>query len=548
MDQPIADRSSRSSFRQLWPWLFVLLVILLVGFIRFRLLDMPLERDEGEYGYAGQLLLQGIPPYELAYNMKLPGTYFIYALGMGIFGQTVAGIHLTLLLANSLTCVFVFLLGRKIFGVNAGLAACATYGILSVSPAVMGMAGHANHFVVLFAVPATLLLWSSLESGRASKLFFSGLLYGLGFLMKQQGVCFCLFGCAALLAVGIGQKKLLTKSFAGRSLIFGMGMLLPFALVCAGLAGGGVFSKFWFWTFSYASRYAANVPLADGLGYLRGFVERKGVIFEGFVALAVLGTVVAASSHRLRRSIYFVAAFSAFSFLGTAIGLYFREHYFILLLPALALEVGLAVVGLQNYLESKATRGLALVIPWLCFAMIFGGNVFYQRKYFFEWPANQIVQIIYHLDPVLETPVIAQYIREHSPADARIAVIGSEPQIYFYARRRAATGYLYTYALMEPQPFALRMQREMISEIEASQPEYLVWVTAADSWNIRTNSDRTIINWFFQYAQANYERVGIADSHSTAQPIFLWEADAKNYQGEPDLALFRRKVDPAKTK
>lgn len=35
----------------------------------------PLERDEGEYAYAGQLMLQGIPPYQLAYNMKLPGTY-----------------------------------------------------------------------------------------------------------------------------------------------------------------------------------------------------------------------------------------------------------------------------------------------------------------------------------------------------------------------------------------------------------------------------------------------------------------------------------------
>ena len=62
-----------------------------VGFIRVRLLEMPLERDEGEYAYAGQLLLQGIPPYELAYNMKLPGTYFAYAAGMAVFGQTIGG-------------------------------------------------------------------------------------------------------------------------------------------------------------------------------------------------------------------------------------------------------------------------------------------------------------------------------------------------------------------------------------------------------------------------------------------------------------------------
>jgi len=53
---------------------FLALTILSFALIRFRLRDMPLERDEGEYAYAGQLILEGIPPYHLAYNMKFPGT------------------------------------------------------------------------------------------------------------------------------------------------------------------------------------------------------------------------------------------------------------------------------------------------------------------------------------------------------------------------------------------------------------------------------------------------------------------------------------------
>src|SRR5580693_55769 len=100
MDLQPATRSPPNSLVRLWPWLVVLVVLLFVGFIRVRLLEMPLERDEGEYAYAGQLILQGIPPYELAYNMKLPGTYFAYALGMALFGETTAGVHLTLLVAN----------------------------------------------------------------------------------------------------------------------------------------------------------------------------------------------------------------------------------------------------------------------------------------------------------------------------------------------------------------------------------------------------------------------------------------------------------------
>ena len=81
-------------------FLLLSFVLIFVAVIRYRLLDFPLERDEGEYAYMGQLLLQGIPPYKLAYNMKLPGTYGMYALIMGIFGETTRGIHIGFLFLN----------------------------------------------------------------------------------------------------------------------------------------------------------------------------------------------------------------------------------------------------------------------------------------------------------------------------------------------------------------------------------------------------------------------------------------------------------------
>src|SRR5437762_10662226 len=93
--------------------------------IRIRLLGIPLERDEGEYAYAGQLMLQGIPPYELAYNMKFPGTYAAYALLMSIFGQTIHAIHLGLLLLNAATIALIFLMGRRLIDSMAAIAAAA---------------------------------------------------------------------------------------------------------------------------------------------------------------------------------------------------------------------------------------------------------------------------------------------------------------------------------------------------------------------------------------------------------------------------------------
>src|ERR1700694_2076304 len=100
---------------------YAVLVTAMVIFavVRVRLRNTPLQRDEGEYAYAGQLMLQGIPPYQLAYNMKFPGTYAAYALIMSIFGQSVTGIHLGLLFVNAATITLIFVLGRRLVNSTA---------------------------------------------------------------------------------------------------------------------------------------------------------------------------------------------------------------------------------------------------------------------------------------------------------------------------------------------------------------------------------------------------------------------------------------------
>ncbi len=81
------------------------------------------------------------------------------------------------------------------------------------------------------------------------------------------------------------------------------------------------------------------------------------------------------------------------------------------------------------------------------------------------------------------------------PAD-KIAVLGSEPEIYFYAHRHAATGYVYTYPLVENHAFASKMQGEMIDQIEAERPEIIVYVDDSSSWNTHPGSDPHIFDWW----------------------------------------------------
>jgi 4-amino-4-deoxy-L-arabinose transferase-like glycosyltransferase len=295
-------------------------VIAIFAIIRFRLRDMPLERDEGEYAYAGQLILQGVPPYKLAYNMKLPGTYAAYALIMGSLGQTSAGIHLGLLLINAGTIVLMYVLAARLFGRIAGLVAAASYGLLSTSASVLGLEGHASHFVVFPAVAGLLVLLAALDSKRAWLFFFSGMLMGLAFVMKQPGIFFAIFAGLYLLRRE-WTRPLQSKNLLTRFGLFALGVVLPYGLTCLILWRAGVFGKFWFWTFSYARHYGQ--PLAESLQDLR---EMFAYVVEPSVPvwlMAAVGLTAFWWDAKARRHAPFCLGFLAFSFLAVCPGFFF---------------------------------------------------------------------------------------------------------------------------------------------------------------------------------------------------------------------------------
>src|SRR5262249_710529 len=222
----IETRVQRSRFSFRWEYVAIFLVILLVSGIRFRLRDFPLERDEGEYAYAGQLILQGIPPYQLAYNMKLPGTYAAYAAMMAVFGETPARIHAGLIVVNSVSIFFLFLSVRRLFDPLAAVIAGASFGLFTIRPLVLGLAAHATHFVTLFALLAMWVLFLALGSNRLLLYFASGLSFGLAFLMKQPGIFFGIFGGLYLCLrewPGPDQRR----TFVGKLAAYSAGAFVP---------------------------------------------------------------------------------------------------------------------------------------------------------------------------------------------------------------------------------------------------------------------------------------------------------------------------------
>jgi 4-amino-4-deoxy-L-arabinose transferase-like glycosyltransferase len=161
-------------------------VVTVAAAIRLRLLDVPLDRDEGEYAYFGQLLLAGVPPYALAYNLKLPGIYGAYALILAAFGQTPAAIRTGLILTTSATTVATYLLGARLGGSVVGVAAAAVFAALSLNPKMLGIAAYAEHFALLPVVAGALVLWRGCRERRPILLLACGILFGLGLLIRQS--------------------------------------------------------------------------------------------------------------------------------------------------------------------------------------------------------------------------------------------------------------------------------------------------------------------------------------------------------------------------
>jgi 4-amino-4-deoxy-L-arabinose transferase-like glycosyltransferase len=541
-DRPAGRQDDRFNYR--WVLILLALVILGAAAIRVRLLQVPLERDEGEYAYAGQLFLQGVPPYKLAYSMKLPGTSFAYAVSMSLFGQTIAGIRLGLLLVNAGTTLLLFFLGRRMLGPLPALATAAAFASLSLSTEMLGIFAHATHFVLLPATAGLLGLLAAVDSGRVAMFFLSGLCFGLAVLMKQPGAVFPLFALSWLAWTRFAAHRRESRQLLREGIALSVGTIVPLAATATALAFLGVFDKFWFWTVQYAGEYGTALPLSEGFVLLRDAASRivpPSIFLFGLSALGLIMLLWPRSGNRHR---LFLVAFLVFSFIGVSPGLYFREHYFILLLPAISLLVGAAFDETEYIVSRTGPRRAMPLVLLVVGTLACAQSVYAQMELYFQMSPERVSRSLYGINPFAESVEIGRYIQNHTRPDDRVAVFGSEPQIFFYSGRRSATGHIYMYGLMERHPFARRMQEEMIREIEASRPAYVIWVKVPTSWLELRDSERLIFDWAGPYISAKYEIVGHLVHVGTEQTKFFWDAAATAVPlGEASMVLVLRRKD-----
>lgn len=446
--------------------LFLFIVLILVIVVRLKYADAALERDEGEYAYAGWQILKGGLPYADFYNMKLPGVYFAYSLIIKLLGSSVAVIRWALILINLLSAFFIFKIAERFGG---GFMAASMFLLMSVSYEAQGVIANSEHFVVLFFTASLFFIENKGKIG----VIVAGALLAISFLMKQHAVFFILI---AILNIWKNHfEKSRPRVFLYTTLLFSIGYAIPLSIWGFWATQKDILDKAYFLTFEYAAAYSSI--LSPSLKYISNF---KFIFFDniGFWLIFFTSTYYISSVKKrlqfgfsnYREGHYLTVGFFI-SFLAICPGWHFRPHYFQLIFPFAALVTDLGWHSFKYEIDFKTIKIPQKSLLWVCLAL----TLMVQFNYFFSFNSEKLMRNLYPNEFFNETKALGQILKKELKPTDKIGIYGNEPQLWYYTQTRAASGFIYAYPLVETQPFALKMTNLYIHEMETTHPNWLIY-------------------------------------------------------------------------
>jgi 4-amino-4-deoxy-L-arabinose transferase-like glycosyltransferase len=501
---------------------------------------LPLERDEGEYAYIAWRMQEGDVPYRDAFDQKPPGTFAAYWLAFESFGRDARSPRLLMHLWSLATVAVLFFLLQGLAGRLAAAGGVLVFATLSADPRIGAATANTEVFLLLPMVAALACALRAAERGSASLWLAAGALSALAVAFKQVAATNALYVCLlALTLPGPGSHWLRAAALAAGA----ASVVLPIvAAFVAADAGAAFLDAVVLHNFEYASQRS----FAEGLAALGYGLATQAPSF----ALAWLLGVAALARPGLegRFAWRVLAGWLVASALGVAIGWQFRPHYFVQALPALAACAGLGLAGGVRALQQRSANlgwgaalavGLALVIlPALA-----------NRAVLTAPTPQAAARMLWGLNPFPEAEAIGRHIALTSAPDESVFVVGSEPEILFYAERRSATRYIFFYPLTGAYPAAAERQREAMAEVARERPRYVVWVHVPTSLLVSERSERWIFGESERLLSDGYSVELVA--HPTAdgedyvlargQGALAWLGEAREALSKtPWVAVYRR--------
>ncbi|MCK6455628.1 MAG: glycosyltransferase family 39 protein [Phycisphaerae bacterium] len=508
---------------------------------------LPLERDEGEYAYIAQRMLLGELPYRDVFNQKPPGVFLAYLPVVALFEPSVVAIHLTLAVCSLVTMIGVFVLVRELFNRVAAAFAVLVFAILSIEPTWLATAANTEQFMLLPMVWSAVFAQRAVTSASRRAWLFCGALAAAACFCKQVAATHVSFLILWAIGAAIRDGAIDIRALRRLAVWFPLGFAAVIVPVSAYFAFRGGFHDYLECVVLHNLRYADYVPLQIGLEQLGGALGRQWPSLLVVWILTVFG-IAGGRGDKPGRTLL-VALWLGLSAVGVSIGLYFREHYFLQLAPAMAIAAGATLARLSRRLgavEGGTRRAVGVAL--LAAATVILPPAWHHRAFWIATPEQQ-ARLLYDGNPFPESETIARRIAEVTAPTDRVLIVGSEPQILFFAKRASATRHILFYPLMMDLPGAAERQREVIADVERAPPPCILMTNFYSSLLIAPGAPLHIFEALVPRIEAEYVVDALRVFQDGEYRFVVGEEAAQRYElaksGEPigslDMFVFLRR-------
>ena len=471
------------------------LLVLLFLSLRWNTFTTPFERDEGEYAYSAQILREGEMPYENSFLQKPPLIIYIYFLGQLISPDSLWPPRLLAAIFVALTTLLLALIAKKELGKNAGWIAAFIVTPMLVMPQITAFSANTEIFMLLPLVSLLYLYVRSHDSTKLLSWFLAGLFSALAILFKPISLYVILFifivWFVELYKKGINISALIKR--IGAISIGGISVLLlaisPFLLSDSG-------------SYLWESVIVFNRFYADFWGYgLSNLVRYVGIFWSSYWVLFVLFAYLIWK--RPERLWFYVGLLitALLAVYQTPIG-----HYYILVIPFVALISAYAIVlfskekFIRNYIRNNTEVWITAAILIIMLIPV--------RSQFGKTPEEFGLWVYGTTNPFGEAKIVADKIEDITDPGDYIFVAGSEPEIYYYAKRKSPTRFVITYPLIIDTPRILDYQKEAISDLNDDPPTAIVYSQRQLSGLWEEGAPREFVNYLDNLLEESYELSG----------------------------------------
>ncbi len=451
------------------PWHETAALLLLVLLVRLPGMNsLATDIDESMYILSARALLHGQLPYVAVFDDKPLGAPALIAAAMMVLGNSVLAVRLLGCLSVATTTLLLPRLAAFLgLPRTAGLAAAILYAAFTTQD----LSTNTELLFAPFTVAALCVAAARWDAprwrGQALTIVGMGLLFGIAIWIKYVAAVPAAVAFVTLVGAWLWRDRVGVAGGVGLAALYGTACSLPTALTAAAYWAAGQLATFWYCNFGFMGIYLALVTTQKKMMALAALLAIWPVLLLG--ALGVWFGWRGREADVPRTAAAVLTVWTAAEALAVAARWKFFAHYFMVLLPPLALLSGAALSAIVGrtvlpLLRAAAPCALAGVIALIPLAANFSD-----------------------LLPTLTQPnvpwQVAAVIRSDPATSAW--VVNSKPIIYFWAEIPAPTRFPFPPHLVGWQSALTRIDPVAeIKRILAGRPEFLVVDEA--HWNTVT--------------------------------------------------------------